>query len=95
MQGLPDPSLCRAAQLSPRNNGNFYLVGPRQQEFPVTHIPVTNDVKSAWHKVVAEMTDPVLIAIVIFCAIGLLITVNVALRVPDFAAVMGQFQQYP
>jgi hypothetical protein len=61
----------------------------------VTHIPVTHDAKSSWHKVVAEMTDPVFIAIVIFCAIGLLITVNVALRFPGFVAVMGQFQQYP
>jgi hypothetical protein len=41
------------------------------------------------------LTSPDLTAVVMFCAIGLLITAAVILYVPDLGAMTEQFLQYP
>ena len=61
----------------------------------MTHLPVTHDARSAWLQLVAALKDPDLIAVVLFCAVGLMITVNAALHVSDFGAVMEQYGQFP
>jgi hypothetical protein len=35
-----------------------------------------------------------LTAVVIFCAIGLLVMINVILRFPDFGAIIAQYNQF-
>jgi hypothetical protein len=47
-----------------------------------------------WSWLVAASRDPNLIAIVIFCAIGLLVTVNLILRFPDLGALIAQYNQF-
>ena len=49
---------------------------------------------SSWSWLAAAVKDPSLIAIVIFCAIGLLITLNLMLRFPDFGALIAQYNQF-
>jgi hypothetical protein len=44
--------------------------------------------------VAAAVKDPSLIAIVSFCAIGLLITLNLLLRFPDLGALIAQYNQF-
>lgn len=51
--------------------------------------------QTAWYRLVATLTNPDLIAVVVFCAIGLLVAINVILRFPDFGAMAGQLQQFP
>ena len=48
-----------------------------------------------WRRLGAAMADPQFVAVAAFCAIGLLITMNVILRFPDFGATLVQFQQFP
>jgi hypothetical protein len=43
------------------------------------------------HRLFAAIQDSDLALIVAFCAIGLLLSINVMIRVPDFAAMFGQF----
>jgi hypothetical protein len=43
------------------------------------------------HGLFATIQDPDLALIVAFCAIGFLLSINVMIRVPDFAAMLGQF----
>jgi len=38
---------------------------------------------------------PELVMVVAFCAIGLLVTANMMLRVPDFGAIVEQLEQFP
>ena len=52
-------------------------------------------IKALWGRLVALLSDPVLLAVSVFCVIGLLITLNLIIRFPDFTAVSEQFQQYP
>jgi hypothetical protein len=47
-----------------------------------------------WSWLAAAVKDPSLIAIVIFCTIGLLITLNLMLRFPDFGALIAQYNQF-
>jgi hypothetical protein len=54
-----------------------------------------NDAETVWYRFVATVAHPEFIAIVAFCAIGLLVTVNVILRFPDFGATFEQFGQFP
>jgi hypothetical protein len=42
----------------------------------------------------AELKDPDLIAVALFCAIGLLVTINVILRSPDLGAIITQYSQF-
>ena len=57
----------------------------------MTQLPITHDAKSAWFQFVANMANPDLVAIVVFCTIGLLVRLNVALTFQAFGAVMEQF----
>ena len=50
--------------------------------------------EAAWHQVLAETTDPDFIIIAAFCTIGLLITINVILRFPDFGASAERYNQF-
>jgi hypothetical protein len=43
---------------------------------------------SGWSGVVATIENPDLITVVIFSVIGFLVTLNLILRVPDFAAIL-------
>ena len=52
-------------------------------------------IESLWDRVLTAARNPDLIAIVIFCAIGLLITLNVILRYPDFGAAAIEQIDYP
>jgi len=56
---------------------------------------LANTMKALWCWLVALLSDPALIAVAIFCTIGLLITLNLIVRFPDFTAVSEQFQQHP
>jgi hypothetical protein len=51
--------------------------------------------RTGWSRFVAAITNPDLIAMVFFCTIGFLITINIVLRFPDFGASMEQLQQFP
>jgi hypothetical protein len=75
----------------------------------MTHIPTVRELQplvkgadrrpqtasSPWQRLVATVTSPDLIVVAIFCAIGFLVTVNVVLRFPDFAASVEQLEQFP
>ena len=54
-----------------------------------------NGAKTAWHRLIAIGIDPELVIVVAFCAIGLLATVNVMLRIPDFGATIEQLEPFP
>ena len=43
-----------------------------------------------WSWLAAATKDPNLALVMAFCAIGLLASVNMMLRVPDFGAIIGQ-----
>lgn len=47
-----------------------------------------------WSGPLAALNDPNLIAIVQFCAIGLLVTLVVMLRFPDLGAIIEQCNQF-
>jgi hypothetical protein len=47
-----------------------------------------------WSWPLAALNDPNLIAIVRFCAIGLLVTLVVMLRFPDLGAIIEQCNQF-
>ena len=47
-----------------------------------------------WPWVVTELKDPDLTAIALFCAIGLLATINVILLFPDLGAIIAQYNRF-
>jgi hypothetical protein len=49
---------------------------------------------AAWHKLLAEISKPDFVATIAFCAIGLLVTLNVILRFPDFGRVIELYNQF-
>jgi hypothetical protein len=49
---------------------------------------------TGWDRVVAFLTDPELVAITLFCLIGLLLTLVAAREVPDFGALVQSLQQF-
>ncbi|MGA8322303.1 MAG: hypothetical protein WBE48_04140 [Xanthobacteraceae bacterium] len=51
-------------------------------------------VKAAWHRAVAAIMTPDLSAVVAFCLIGFLLTLNLILRFPDLSAVIEQYNQF-
>ena len=75
----------------------------------MTHLPVMRDfqpltklnnrrgtaTEAAWHRIVAVVTNPDLIAVAAFCAIGLAITMNVLLRHPDVGLTIEQLDLFP
>jgi hypothetical protein len=50
--------------------------------------------KTAWHRAVAAIMTPDLIAVVAFCLIGLLVALNFILRFQDFGAVIEQYNRF-
>jgi hypothetical protein len=81
--------------------------GLLQQELPMAHLPVLQNsprsTKSAARaeqtgtigsRLLATMSDRDLIALVIFCGIGILLTVNVILRFPDFGIRLQELAQF-
>lgn len=55
------------------------------------HVHAANEL---WQRLYATVTDPDLQAIVAFCLIGLLLTLNVMLRFPDLGAIIEQCNQF-
>jgi hypothetical protein len=80
----------------------IHPAGPQSGESPMTHLPInhyvsTNTSRSikparAWLR--AAIADPNLFMIIAFCAIGLLVTLNVMFRFPDFGISVEQLQQF-
>jgi hypothetical protein len=66
----------------------------------MTHLPMTQDLQrsrrretvldTAWRHVVTVATNPDLLAVVIFCLIGLAFTVYVLLHFPDITPMTDQ-----
>jgi hypothetical protein len=59
--------------------------------------PKGRDLEAAerlWPRFVAAITDPDLLGVVAFCAIGFLLALNLMLRFPDFGAVIEQYNQF-
>jgi hypothetical protein len=52
------------------------------------HVPAEKAVSWSWLAVAIK--DPNLGIVVGFCAIGLLASINVILRIPDFGVILGQ-----
>jgi len=49
---------------------------------------------SPWSWLVVVITEPNLMAVALFCAIGLLVTFNLILRFPDLGAIIAQQNQF-
>jgi hypothetical protein len=49
---------------------------------------------TSWDRLAATLRSPELIALVIFCALGLLATVAVNLLVPDFGEITASLQPF-
>ncbi len=54
----------------------------------------THGIETVWSRVVTVVANPNLLAIVAFCLIGLLLSLNLILRFPDFGAVIEQANQF-
>jgi esterase/lipase superfamily enzyme len=52
-------------------------------------------VEAGWRRFVAVISNPELRAVVAFCTIGFLITVNIVLRFPDFGGTVAQLASFP
>jgi len=50
--------------------------------------------KSALRSWLVAANDSHLTAVAMFCAIGLLVTLNLILRFPDLGAIIAQYNQY-
>jgi hypothetical protein len=75
----------------------------------MTHLPMTRDlqpltkfndrretaIEAAWHRIAVAVTNPDLIAVAAFCAIGLGITINVLLHHPDAGLTIEQLGLFP
>lgn len=66
----------------------------RQPQSLAKPAPRRVPVETAWDRFVAIVTDPELQTVAFFCAIGLLIALNLILRFPDFGAVIMQYNQF-
>lgn len=49
---------------------------------------------TVWNRIVAAMTNPNFLAVVMFCVVGFLVAVNLILRFPDFGLTVEQFGQF-
>ena len=54
----------------------------------------TQRADTVWSQLVAAIIDPDLHAVVAFCLIGILLTLNLILRFPDLGAVIEQYGQF-
>jgi hypothetical protein len=52
-------------------------------------------VRTAWRRFVTAASDPELQTIVAFCTIGILVTLNIALRFPDFGGLVAELEWFP
>jgi hypothetical protein len=52
------------------------------------HVPAKKAVPWSW--LAAAIKDPNFGIVMAFCAIGLLASINVILRIPDFGVILGQ-----
>lgn len=53
-----------------------------------------NEAPSQWAELFAVFSNPDLPMIIAFCLIGILLTLNLILRFPDFGAVIEQYNQF-
>jgi hypothetical protein len=53
-----------------------------------------NEAPSQWPEFFAIFSNPDLPMIIAFCLLGLLLTLNLILRFPDFGAVIEQYNQF-
>jgi hypothetical protein len=53
-----------------------------------------DEAPSQWPQLFAIFTNPELPIIIAFCLLGLLLTLNLILRFPDFGAVIEQYNQF-
>jgi hypothetical protein len=84
-------------------------VGQNKKESAVTQFSVRRELQplaedsnrraskaaTVWDRVVAAIKDPELVVVCGFCAIGLLLTLNVMLRFAEFGATISQFAHFP
>ncbi len=49
---------------------------------------------TAWDHIVATLTHPELIALVLFCALGLVVTVGLCLLFPNFGEIAASLQAF-
>ncbi len=75
----------------------------------MTHMPVTRDLQpmmkrkdrratiidAVWQRIVTLATNPDLLAVVLFCVIGLGLTINLVVRHPDLGAIIQRSDLYP
>ncbi len=54
----------------------------------------THTMETVWSRLVKVIANPNLLAVVAFCLIGLLLSLNLILRFPDFGAVIEQYSQF-
>ena len=54
-----------------------------------------NAAEAAWDRLAATLTHPDFMAVAAFSAIGLLLTLNVIMRFPDFAAMLQPTDLFP
>jgi hypothetical protein len=93
-------AVSNASPVQPQLFGSGGLL---QQELPMAHLPViqssarstesaarVEQTATTSSRLLAAMSDRDLLALVIFCGIGILVTVNVILRFPDFGAQLQQ-----
>ena len=59
---------------------------------PLTQQP--GAARTTWHRLLAAMLNPDFITIVVFCTIGLLTTLNVILRFPNFGSLIELYNQF-
>jgi len=59
-----------------------------------TYLPPSR-VRTAWFGFVTTVLDPELQTVVAFCMIGFLVTLNMALRFPDFGGLIADLECFP
>jgi len=71
---------------------------PMRGELPTraarTYLP-PSPVRTAWSRFVMVVLDPELQTVVAFCMIGILVTLNMALRFPDFGGLVADLECFP
>jgi hypothetical protein len=74
----------------------------------MTHLPLRSELQTrgspadrranasatTFHRIVTTITNPELVTVVTFSAVGLLIALNVILRFPDLGALIEQYSQF-
>ena len=54
----------------------------------------TRRTETEWSRLVTAIADPELHAVIAFCLIGLLLTLNLILRFPDLGAIIEQYNKF-